>query len=45
MGSTDTFAARYLPALLIDIEQNYPEAQIEVVVEFSVSLNAKLLAR
>lgn len=43
MGSTDTFAARYLPALLIDIEQNYPQAQIDVVVEFSVSLNAKLL--
>ncbi|MEO8740773.1 MAG: LysR family transcriptional regulator [Casimicrobiaceae bacterium] len=43
MGSTDTFAARYLPSLLIDIEKNYPQAQIEVVVEFSVSLNAKLL--
>ncbi len=43
MGSTDTFAARYLPALLIDIEQDYPQAQIDVVVEFSVSLNAKLL--
>ena len=43
IGSTDTFAARYLPALLIDIEKNYPLAQIEVVVEFSVSLNAKLL--
>jgi DNA-binding transcriptional LysR family regulator len=43
VGSTDTFAARYLPALLIDIEKNHPQAQIEVVVEFSVSLNAKLL--
>ena len=43
MGATDTFAARFLPALLIDIEQNFPEAQIDVVVEFSVSLNAKLL--
>ncbi len=43
MGATDTFAARYLPSLLVDIETNYPEAQIELVVEFSVNLYAKLL--
>lgn len=43
MGATDTFAARYLPSLLVDIETNYPHAQIELVVEFSVNLYAKLL--
>ena len=43
MGATDTFAARYLPSLLVDIETNYPEVQIELVVEFSVNLYAKLL--
>lgn len=43
MGATDTFAARYLPALLVDIETHYPQAQIELVVEFSVNLYAKLL--
>ena len=43
MGATDTFAARYLPALLADIETRYPHAQIELVVEFSVNLYAKLL--
>lgn len=43
MGATDTFAARYLPSLLVDIEANYPQAQIELVVEFSVNLYAKLL--
>lgn len=43
MGATDTFAARYLPSLLVDIETNYPQAQIELVVEFSVNLYAKLV--
>ncbi len=43
MGATDTFAARYLPLLLSDIEKHYPQAQIELVVEFSVNLYAKLL--
>lgn len=43
MGATDTFAARYLPALLVDIETHYPQAQIELVVEFSVNLHAKLV--
>lgn len=43
MGATDTFAARYLPSLLVDIEANYPKAQIELVVEFSVNLHSKLL--
>ncbi|MEO5700355.1 MAG: LysR family transcriptional regulator [Casimicrobiaceae bacterium] len=43
MGATDTFAARYLPMLLVDIETHYPQAQIELVVEFSVNLYAKLL--
>jgi DNA-binding transcriptional LysR family regulator len=43
MGATDTFAARYLPLLLADIETHYPQAQIELVVEFSVNLYAKLL--
>lgn len=43
MGATDTFAARYLPSLLVDIETRYPQAQIELVVEFSVNLYAKLL--
>lgn len=43
MGATDTFAARYLPSLLVDIETHYPQAQIELVVEFSVNLYAKLL--
>lgn len=43
MGATDTFAARYLPSLLVDIETNHPQAQVELVVEFSVNLYAKLL--
>lgn len=43
MGATDTFAARYLPSLLVDIETHYPHAQVELVVEFSVNLYAKLL--
>ena len=43
MGATDTFAARYLPSLLVDIETRYPHAQVELVVEFSVNLYAKLL--
>jgi len=43
MGATDTFAAYYLPSLLVDIEKRYPLAQIELVVEFSVNLYAKLL--
>ena len=43
MGATDTYAARYLPSLLVDIETHYPRAQIELVVEFSVNLYAKLL--
>lgn len=43
MGATDTYAARYLPTLLVDIETHYPQAQIELVVEFSVNLYAKLL--
>ncbi|MEO8125326.1 MAG: LysR family transcriptional regulator [Burkholderiales bacterium] len=44
MGSTDTFAQRYLPALLADIEQHYPQAQVELVVDFSANLQLKLLA-
>lgn len=43
MGATDTFAARYLPSLLVDIETNHPQAQIKLIVEFSVNLYAKLL--
>lgn len=43
MGATDTFAAHYLPTLLVDIESHYPLAQVELVVEFSVNLYAKLL--
>ena len=43
MGATDTFAAHYLPSLLVDIETHFPLAQIELVVEFSVNLYAKLL--
>ena len=43
MGATDTFAAHYLPTLLVDIETHYPLAQVELVVEFSVNLYAKLL--
>ena len=43
MGVTESFAARYLPTLLIDIETRYPRAQIELVVEFSANLYAKLL--
>ncbi len=43
MGATDTYAARYLPTLLVDIETHFPQAQIELVVEFSVNLYAKLL--
>lgn len=43
MGATDTFAAHYLPSLLVDIESHYPLAQVELVVEFSVNLYAKLL--
>lgn len=43
MGATDTFAAYYLPSLLVDIETHYPLAQVELVVEFSVNLYAKLL--
>jgi DNA-binding transcriptional LysR family regulator len=43
MGATDTFAARFLPGLLVDIESNYPKAQIELVVEFSFNLHSKLL--
>lgn len=43
MGATDTYAARYLPSLLVDVETHYPTAQIELVVEFSVNLYAKLL--
>ncbi len=43
MGATDTFAAHYLPSLLVDIETHYPLAQVELVVEFSVNLYAKLL--
>lgn len=43
MGATDTFAAHYLPSLLVDIETRYPLAQVELVVEFSVNLYAKLL--
>lgn len=43
MGATDTYAARYLPSLLVDVETRYPQAQIELVVEFSVNLYAKLL--
>lgn len=44
MGSTDTFAQRYLPALLADIEQNYPQAHVELVVDFSANLQVKLMA-
>lgn len=43
MGATDTFAAHYLPSLLVDIETHYPLTQVELVVEFSVNLYAKLL--
>jgi DNA-binding transcriptional LysR family regulator len=43
LGATDTFAARFLPSLLADIETNHPQAQVELVVEFSVNLYAKLL--
>ncbi len=43
MGATDTYAAHYLPSLLVDVETHYPRAQIELVVEFSVNLYAKLL--
>ena len=43
MGATDTFAAHYLPTLLVDIESHHPLAQVELVVEFSVNLYAKLL--
>jgi DNA-binding transcriptional LysR family regulator len=43
MGATDTYASRYLPSLLVDIETHFPEASIELVVEFSVNLYQKLL--
>lgn len=43
MGATDTYAAHFLPSLLVDVETHYPKAQIELVVEFSVNLYAKLL--
>ena len=43
MGVTDTFAARFLPGLLVDIESNFPKVQIELVVEFSFNLQSKLL--
>ena len=43
MGATDTYAARFLPSLLVDVESRYPHAQVELVVEFSVNLYAKLL--
>lgn len=43
MGATDTYAAHYLPRLLVDIETHYPQAKVELVVEFSVNLYAKLL--
>ncbi len=43
MGATDTYASRYLPLLLVDIETHYPHASVELVVEFSVNLYQKLL--
>lgn len=43
MGATDTYATRYLPSLLVDIETHYPQASVELVVEFSVNLYQKLL--
>jgi len=43
MGATDTYASRYLPSLLVDIETHYPQASVELVVEFSVNLYQKLL--
>jgi DNA-binding transcriptional LysR family regulator len=44
MGATDTYATRYLPALLVDIETRFPRANVELVVEYSVNLYQKLLA-
>jgi DNA-binding transcriptional LysR family regulator len=44
MGATDTYATRYLPALLVDIETHFPQASVELVVEYSVNLYQKLLA-
>jgi DNA-binding transcriptional LysR family regulator len=43
MGATDTYATRYLPSLLVDIETHYPRASVDLVVEFSVNLYQKLL--
>ena len=43
LGATDTYATRYLPSLLVDIETHHPQASVELVVEFSVNLYQKLL--
>jgi len=42
LGVADTFALTYLPALLLKIEREHPEAQIELVVDFSANLDAAL---
>ena len=42
LGVADTFALTYLPDLLLKIEKEHPDAQIELVVDFSANLDAAL---
>ncbi|MBI3707213.1 MAG: LysR family transcriptional regulator [Proteobacteria bacterium] len=42
LGVADSFALTCLPDLLLQIEKHHPEAQIEVVVDFSANLDAAL---
>lgn len=44
MGFADSFALTHLPALLAKVEKAYPEAEFEIVIDFSANLDRKLQA-
>ncbi len=44
MGFADSFALTHMPALLAKVEKAYPEAEFEIVIDFSANLDRKLQA-